>query len=53
MSEAKPLIATKRIDNYVRQNGCPRLTVRQRRRADHKTNHALAPFMPLKRTTVR
>lgn len=36
---------SRRVDAYVAQNGQgEKLTPRQRRRIQHKINHALAPF---------
>jgi len=44
VSNAKPLTGFQRRDNYVRQNNQPMMTPRQRRRWQHKRNHAAAPF---------
>lgn len=39
-----PMYAERRIAIYQRENRAMRLTPRQRRRVDHKRNHAAAPF---------
>lgn len=47
MSIAGPMEHRRRLRAYWQQTGTPagdRLTPRQRRRAQHKRNHAAAPF---------
>lgn len=44
MSNATPTGYMQRMLNYYGMNGVRRLTPRQRRRLNHKVNHATAPF---------
>lgn len=44
MSNAVPMPSRKRVMTYWKTNGVERLTPRQRRRVQHKVNHAMAPF---------
>ncbi len=44
MSNATTMADERRLETYARQNGATRLTPRQRRRVQHKRNHAAAPF---------
>jgi hypothetical protein len=44
MTDAAPMSEVRRLAVYREMNGSAKLTPRQRRRIDHKSNHADAPF---------